>query len=68
MIKQTEINWEAYDNARRHYFGQISGKNYSEYEGGWPEWILKEGGIHNTTKFCFVVDEEQYLLFLLRFA
>lgn len=56
-----EINWAAMKNAMqyyRNYIGDLS----------WHEWLLSNGGIYHTATATCVVNEEKYVMFILRWG
>lgn len=56
-----EIDWGAMKNAMNYY------RTYSGNES-WQEWLHKEGGLYHTATTIRIIDEEKYLLFVLRWA
>lgn len=56
-----EIDWGAMKNAMQYY------RTYTGNES-WQEWLLEEGGLHHTATAISVVDEEKYVMFVLRWS
>lgn len=56
-----EIDWDAIANAMQYY------RTYTGNES-WQEWLLNEGGLHHTATDVSIIDEEKYVMFVLRWA
>lgn len=72
----TRINWPAIENARSWFKEEFAKELAREIEqhgvgcisDAWCNWILENAGIENTTTSIRIVDEQQYMLFLLRWS
>lgn len=69
----TDINWTAIDNAIKYYnyhyrkWRVDSNNNHIPY-GSYQTWMLEENGIDHTETYIRIVDEQLYLMFLLRWS
>ena len=75
-VPQGRINWRAIENAQcwfREEFKEELAQEREKYGVGcssdtWCKWILENGGLKHEALSIEVVDEQKYLLFLLKFG
>ena len=76
IIPDTRLNWQAIDNAQ-HWFRTVYkeelAREREQYGEGcmsdtWCDWIRDNAGLEHTTTSIKIVDEQKYMLFILRFS
>ena len=65
-VTKDYVNWQAVENARDYWHKVVSPLAASA--PSYYEWMLDEGGIEHGPDYIRVVDEQRYLLFVLKWA
>jgi hypothetical protein len=61
------IDWPALERAIKYYEQNI-GSPMMNYTDAYRTWILDNWGIEHGDTFIKIVDQQKYMMFLLRFA
>ena len=66
------INWDAVFKCmkeyRQQYPGKLKGHDYEHDHEHYNKWMRENWGVDHVTDFIQVVDEQKYMMLLLRFA
>ena len=67
MMDRPTLNWHAVERATEYYEQNI-GRPMMNYTDAYRAWILDNWGIEHGEQFIKIVDQQKYMMFLLRFA